>query len=164
MIHAAHPSVAHTHIYIYIYIYFNVASDSCRRLGFHTNKKKRNYCALQFSEKNYCWCVSETNFETSEIPCQQDRPYFNHTLYPILTVSVWLAISEATPKNGCLQFLRSSDNKIIQNKSDLNRLTFQQSLNLKKNQSRNILKKSSCPQRQELFFKPITFERIGPKV
>ena len=79
-----------------------------------------------------------TNFETSEVPWHQDRTYFTRTLYPTLTVSVWIAISEATPKNGCLQFLRSSDNKIIQHKSDLNRKTFRQSLKLKKNQTDKI--------------------------
>ena len=62
----------------------------------------------------------------TEVPWHQDGAYFD--LLPVVWVSAWIAITEATVDNGCLQVVRGSHTSTFHHDTDGTRHSFHQAV------------------------------------
>ena len=62
----------------------------------------------------------------TEVPWHQDGAYFD--LRPMVQVSAWIAITEATNDNGCLQVVRGSHTSTFHHDVDATRTSFHQAV------------------------------------
>lgn len=62
----------------------------------------------------------------TEVPWHQDGAYFE--LQPLVLVSAWIAVTEATVDNGCLQVVRGSHTRTFHHDADATRTSFHQAV------------------------------------
>ena len=79
-----------------------------------------------FQVKKPAAAASGDSRKYSVIPWHQDGAYFD--LQPLVLVSAWIAVSEATEENGCLQIVAGSHKQTFDHDIDQNRYEFEKSI------------------------------------